>query len=112
MADDEVLEEEARRVIDALEALEQMDDPAAQARAISRVLRDQPDHTKKLKQIRQDYVRQQRAAKVSYRKIAEELGVAAGTVQDIERGYSGSGRDRKRKLGEQEGAPGGQQPPA
>ncbi|MBT2492354.1 hypothetical protein J7E96_28360 [Streptomyces sp. ISL-96] len=110
MAEEEALEEEARRVIDALEALEQMEDPAAQARAISRVLRDQPARTKKLKQIRQDYVRQQRAAKVSYRKIAQALGVSAGTVQDIERGYSGSGRDRKRKLGEQQGAP--DEPPA
>lgn len=101
MAEEEPLEEEARRVIDALKALEQMDDPAAQAHAISRVLREQPSSTKRLKQIRQDYVRRQREAKVSYRQIAKALGVSAGTVQDIERGYSGSGRDRKAKLAAQ-----------
>ncbi|MEU8834862.1 hypothetical protein [Streptomyces sp900116325] len=92
-------------MIDALTDLENMDDPAAQARAISRVLRDQPARTQKLKKIRQDYVRSQREAKVSYRKIAAELGVSAGTVQDIERGYSGSGSDRKKKLKEKADTP-------
>jgi DNA-directed RNA polymerase specialized sigma24 family protein len=99
MAEDETVEEEAQRVFEALDDLERMSDPAAQARAISRFLREQPQRTQKFKEIRRAYVLQRRAENVSYRKIAAELGVAAGTVQDIERGYSGSGKDRPRKRG-------------
>ncbi|WP_432001574.1 helix-turn-helix domain-containing protein [Streptomyces sioyaensis] len=96
----EEVEEEARRVLEALDVLEAMDDAAAQARAISRVLREQPGRYRRLKNIRREYVLQQRAANVSYRKIAAQLGVSSGTVQDIERGYSGSGRDRPKAVRE------------
>jgi hypothetical protein len=34
---------------------------------------------------------------VSYRRIAAALGVGLATVQDIERGYTGSGKNRPRK---------------
>ncbi|MFG2404221.1 hypothetical protein ACGFR8_07755 [Streptomyces brevispora] len=94
MAEEVAFEEEAQRVFDALDGLAAMDDPAAQARAISRVLKEQPKRNQQLKAIRRNYVLDQRAAKVPYRTIATQLGVSAGTVQDIERGYSGSGRDR------------------
>lgn len=102
MAGEEAVEE-ARRVFEALDALAAMSDPAARARAISQVLREQPDRNKKLKELRRAHVLQRRAENMSYRKIAAELGVSAGTVQDIERGYSGSGRDRPRKKTEKEG---------
>ncbi|MGW1353026.1 helix-turn-helix domain-containing protein [Streptomyces sp. NPDC002409] len=94
MTEEEAVQEEALRVIDALDELVAMTDPAAQARAISQVLRRQPASTKVLKEIRRQYVLQQRAEGVSYRKIAAEMGVSLATVQDVERGYSGSGRDR------------------
>lgn len=92
----EEAEEEARRVLEALDALEAMEDPEARARAISQVLREQPARSQRLKSIRRAYVLQQRAAKVSYRKISAKIEVSPSTVQDIERGYSGSGRDRPR----------------
>ncbi|GGW99773.1 helix-turn-helix domain-containing protein [Streptomyces chryseus] len=97
MAEEKAVEEEARRVLTAFNDLVEMTDEAAQARAISQVLRDQPANTQRLKAIRRAYVLRRRAENISYRKIAAELGVSAGTVQDIERGYSGSGRDRPRK---------------
>lgn len=98
MADEEAGAKEAGRVLDALEALERMEDPAEQARAISAVLREQPGSVRKLKAIRRQYVLDQRAKKTSYRKIAAQLNVSLATVQDIERGYSGSGRDRPRSV--------------
>ncbi|MEW2068421.1 hypothetical protein [Streptomyces sp. NPDC007346] len=94
MAEEEAFEEEAQRVFDALDGLVAMEDPAAQARAISRILKEQPKRNQQLKAIRRTFVLDQRAAKVPYRTIATQLGVSSGTVQDIERGYSGSGSDR------------------
>jgi DNA-directed RNA polymerase specialized sigma24 family protein len=88
--------EEARRVTDALRAIEQMDDPARQARAITEVLKAQSDSAPTMKETRRTWVLGQRAKKVTYREIAETLGVSIGTVQDIERGYSGSGKNRPR----------------
>ena len=89
--------EEAQRVFDALDAIEAMEDPVARARAISRLLKDQTQRTKRLKEQRREVVLELRRRKVTYREIATTLGVSMGTVQDIERGYSGSGRDRPRK---------------
>lgn len=99
MAEEEPIEEEAQRVVEALDAVEAMTDPLARARVISRVLKLQAERNKRLKEQRRQVVLELRSQNVSYRKIAAALGVAAGTVQDIERGYSGSGRDRPRKGG-------------
>ncbi|MEU7092965.1 hypothetical protein [Kitasatospora aureofaciens] len=96
MAEERATEGEAQRVMDAVEVLKQMTDPQAQARAITQVLQAQPQAVKDLKAIRRQYVLAQRAAKVSFRAIAADLGVSVGVVQDIVRGYSGSGRDRPR----------------
>ncbi|WP_381792889.1 helix-turn-helix domain-containing protein [Streptomyces niveus] len=80
----------------ALDALKAMEDEEARARQISTVLREQQPRLKELSELRRTYVLGQRAKKVPYRKIATAIGVSASTVQDIERGYSGSGRDRPR----------------
>jgi DNA-directed RNA polymerase specialized sigma24 family protein len=87
---------EAWRVLEAVRAVEDMEDPARRARAISEVLRAQAESGPKLKAMRREWVLGQRAAKVTYREIAEALGVSIATVQDIERGYSGSGKNRPR----------------
>ena len=97
MAEKESIEEEAQRVFDALDAVEAMTDPLARARVISSLLKDLTERNKRLKEQRREVVLNLREQKVSYRKIATALGVSAGTVQDIERGYSGSGRNRPRK---------------
>lgn len=92
--------EEARQVIEAMNAVDAITDPEQRARAISEVLADQTARAKKWREDRRRFVLEQRAQKpkpVPYRKIAEMLGVSLRTVQDIEAGYAGSGRDRPRK---------------
>ncbi|GAA2694400.1 hypothetical protein GCM10010400_69970 [Streptomyces aculeolatus] len=100
--------EEAQRVIDAMNAVEAMPDPQERAKAISEVLAHQTARSKEWRKLRRDFVLGLRAQKpaVSYRKIAAMLGVSLGTVQDIERGYSGSGKNRPRK-GEETPLPAG-----
>ncbi|GFH36610.1 hypothetical protein [Streptomyces pacificus] len=88
--------EEAQRVIDAMDAVEAMTDPQERARAIGEVMADQAKRGKRWRELRRQVVLDMRAQDppVSYRKIASALGVALATVQDIERGYTGSGKDR------------------
>ncbi|GAA4684685.1 helix-turn-helix domain-containing protein [Streptomyces youssoufiensis] len=90
-------EEEVQRVTEALDAIERIEDPEARARAMSRVMVDQAKRTAAWKAERRELVLSLRRDKVPYRTIAARLGVSLGTVQDIERGYSGSGRNRPRK---------------
>lgn len=91
--------EEAQRVIDAMDAVEAIADPEVRARAIGEVLADQEARAKRWRQQRREVVLEMRAQDppVSYRKIAARLGVSLRTVQDIEAGYSGSGKNRPRK---------------
>jgi hypothetical protein len=90
--------EEAQRVIDALNAVEAMTDPEERAKAIGEVMADQAERGKRWREMRRKVVLEMRAQNppVPYRKIADTLGVGLATVQDIERGYTGSGRDRPR----------------
>lgn len=93
--------EEAQRVIDAMNAVEAMPDPVERAKVIGEVMADQADRGKRWREMRREVVLEMRAQDppVSYRKIAAALGIGLATVQDIERGYTGSGRDRPRKGG-------------
>jgi DNA-binding transcriptional regulator YiaG len=95
--------EEAQRVIDAMDAVEAIPDPEARAKAISEVLADQAERAKRWREDRRKVVLNMRAQQppVSYRKIAALLGVSLRTVQDIEEGYTGSGKDRPRKKSEE-----------
>jgi DNA-binding transcriptional regulator YiaG len=97
--------EEAQRVIDAMDAVEAIADPEVRAKAIGEVLADQEARAKRWRQQRREVVLEMRAQDppVSYRKIAARLGVSLRTVQDIEAGYSGSGKNRPRKADAQDG---------
>jgi transcriptional regulator with XRE-family HTH domain len=90
--------EEAQRVIDAMDAVEAMTDPRERAKAIGEVMADQAERGKRWRELRRQVVLDMRAEDppVSYRKIAAALGVSLATVQDIERGYTGSGKSRPR----------------
>lgn len=90
--------EEAQRVIDAMNAVEAIADPEVRARAISEVLAHQADRGAEWRKMRRQVVLDLRAQTppVSYRKIAKMLGIGLATVQDIETGYTGSGRNRPR----------------
>ncbi|WP_327162080.1 hypothetical protein [Streptomyces zaomyceticus] len=87
MAEDPI-EEEAQRVFEALDSVEAMPDPLERARVIGRLLKDQAERSKRFTEYRRAVVLELRAQTppVPYRRIATELGVSLGTVQDIERG--------------------------
>lgn len=86
MAEDEEADIAVRRALSALDAVEAIPDPIAQVRAIGQLLKDQTERNRRFYQRRRELVLALRAERVSYRKIAAELGVSLGTVQDIERG--------------------------
>ncbi|WP_328427856.1 hypothetical protein [Streptomyces sp. NBC_00443] len=90
-------------MIDAIEALKAIEDETLRARAISEFLRVSGPKIKELSDLRRDYVRGQRRQSVPHRTIAKNIGVSSSTVQDIERGYSGSGKSRPRKVKDDDG---------
>lgn len=75
-------------MLEALNAVETMSDPLERARVIGRLLKDQAERNKRFTEYRRQVVLELRAQTppVPYRRIAAELGVSLGTVQDIERG--------------------------
>ncbi|MFE1205668.1 sigma factor-like helix-turn-helix DNA-binding protein [Streptomyces sp. NPDC058762] len=95
MADD--ITEEARQVIDALKHVEAIDDPVERAVAISQVLKDYKDRAPKLRDMQREAVLLLRAQEVSYRKIADRLGISLGAVQNIERGHGSAWGTKPRK---------------
>lgn len=95
--------EEAQRVIDAMNAVEAMTDPLERAKAIGEVMADQTKRGKRWREMRRKVVLDMRAQTppVPYRKIADALGIGLATVQDIETGYTGSGKNRPRAKAEE-----------
>ncbi|MFI5687864.1 helix-turn-helix domain-containing protein [Streptomyces sp. NPDC051636] len=81
--------EEVQRVVDAMNAVRAIEDPARRARAISELLKAQTEKEPELREERREIVLKMREEKVSFRKIAAALDVSLGTVQDIVRGHSG-----------------------
>lgn len=90
-------EEEVQRVSDALDAIERIEDPEARVRAMSKAMAQQVERQRAWKEQRRDVVQRLRGEGVTYRGIADRLGMSLATVQDILRGYSGSGTHRPRK---------------
>ncbi|NJP73387.1 hypothetical protein [Streptomyces sp. C1-2] len=89
MADHPDDEREVRIVLEAVDSLEALDDPAERARKAGRLLAELPDQQARLRRIRQAAIAAMRADDVSYRKIAEQLGISLARVQQIERGERG-----------------------
>jgi hypothetical protein len=89
-------EEEVRLVLDVVESLEHIEDPAERALRAGGLLAVWPSQHTRLREIRQAAVVALRAQDVSYRKIAKLLGVSLARVQQIEAGERG----RKPKAGE------------
>jgi hypothetical protein len=89
--------EEAQRVFDAIDALKEIADPAERARALGEVLKALPGQNKSLKEARQEAVQELLARPgASLRTVGADLDVSFSTVQDIVKGYSGSGKNRPR----------------
>ncbi|MFE5628457.1 RNA polymerase subunit sigma-70 [Streptomyces sp. NPDC056543] len=89
------MSEEAQRVFEAIDALEEIADPSERAKALGEVLKALPGRNKALKEARQRAVAELMARPdASLRSVGAELGVSFSTVQDIVKGYSGSGSKR------------------
>jgi DNA-directed RNA polymerase specialized sigma24 family protein len=86
MAEDDVTEE-ARRVIDALDQVGEMEDPIERAVAASEVLADYKERAPQLRELQRQAIEVMRSQGVSYRKIAARLKLSLGAVQNIERGH-------------------------
>lgn len=89
--------EEARRVAAAMAAVEEIEEPERRARAIGEVSAIHAEFNTRWREMRRATVLGLRSEGVSYRKIATILGVSLGTVQDIERGHSGSWGTKSRR---------------
>lgn len=96
------MSEEAQRVSDALDAVESIADPSERVRAMSAVMAAQAARNKQWQAERQLRVVALRDEGLSLRKIAAEVGVSLGTVQDILRGYTRSWSERPKKSSEAE----------
>lgn len=90
-------EEEVRRVAEALELIDKIEDPEERVRAMSRAMALQVERNKAWTKERRELVFKLRGEGVSYRKIAARAGCSLSIVQDILRGYTGSGTHRPRK---------------
>jgi DNA-binding transcriptional regulator YiaG/predicted GIY-YIG superfamily endonuclease len=91
------LSSEAQRVAAAMTAVEEIEDPEHRARVIGEVSTIYSEFSSRGREMRRATVVRLRGEGVSYRKIATILGVSLGTVQDIERGHSGSWGTKPRR---------------
>ncbi|MEU6513665.1 helix-turn-helix domain-containing protein [Streptomyces sp. NPDC046978] len=88
-------DEEVRRVSDALDAVDAIADPEERARAQSAVMAETRERGKRWSEERSALVqRLKNEENESIRGIARRLGISPSTVQDILRGYKGSGQRR------------------
>jgi FixJ family two-component response regulator len=83
------MEKEVQRVLDALAGLAEIEDPKTRALAAARVLKEWPEHSKALREVRRQAVLELLVPDdASVRKVAKDLGVSPSTVQDIASGHS------------------------
>lgn len=87
--------EEVLRFLDAIKALEQIDDDAACAKAITDVLQDWPNSHARLREIRQARVQRLREQGKTWQEIGDALGIHFTRAQQISKGLRGSKRPKK-----------------
>ncbi|HEX9755730.1 MAG TPA: hypothetical protein VGA42_08475 [Gemmatimonadales bacterium] len=76
-------------MFDALAGLADIEDPKVRALAAARVLKEWPDRSKALREIRRQAVLELLAPEgATFRGVAKELGVKPSTLQDIASEYS------------------------
>jgi DNA invertase Pin-like site-specific DNA recombinase len=90
-------EEEVRQVTDALEAVERIPDLEERVRTKSQIMADQVKRNRAWAQERKELIERLHGEGHSYRAIADRLGIKLSTVQDVFRGYTGSGTTRPKK---------------
>jgi DNA-directed RNA polymerase sigma subunit (sigma70/sigma32) len=87
--------EEVLRFVDAIKALEEIDDDAACAKAITDVLQNWPESHARLREIRQQRVLRMRNQGKTWQEIGDALGIHFTRAQQISKGLRGSKRPKK-----------------
>lgn len=90
------IDEKVRQVFDLFNAVDTIADPEARSRAQIRTAAEVRERSAKWNAERAELAQQMQADGESVRGIAKRLGIKPGTVQDLLRGYKGSGRNRPR----------------
>ena len=80
----------------AIEALRSEADPAVRGKEASDLLQAWSDQQPGLRELRREAVIAMRGQKVSYRKIAQTLGVSVARVQQIESGETTHSRTKRK----------------
>ncbi|WP_232246443.1 hypothetical protein [Kitasatospora mediocidica] len=81
--------------MDAIQALEEITDDAACAKAITDVLQDWPNSHARLREIRQVRVQRMRDQGKTWQEIGDVLGIHFTRAQQISKGIRGSKRPKK-----------------
>lgn len=95
--------EEVQRVFDAINDVEGIADPEARSRARAQITAKTRELSAKWQAERGELAHQMDADGESVRGIAKRLGIKPSTVQDLLRGYKGSGQNRPRTEGASDG---------
>jgi DNA-directed RNA polymerase sigma subunit (sigma70/sigma32) len=86
---------EVSRFLEAVKALEGIEDDAACAAAITKVLKDWPESHARLREIRQQRVLNLREQGKTWQEIGDALGIHFTRAQQIAKGLRGSKRPTK-----------------
>lgn len=81
-------------MFDALDDVERIADPEARSRARAQITAETRERSTQWNAERAELARRLKAEGESVRGIAKRLGIQPGTVQDLLRGYKGSGKYR------------------
>jgi DNA-directed RNA polymerase sigma subunit (sigma70/sigma32) len=81
--------------LDAIKALEEIEDDEACARAITDVLKGWPDSHARLREIRQERVLRMKGQGKTWQEIGDALGIHFTRAQQIAKGLRGSNRPKK-----------------
>lgn len=89
--------EEVRRLVEAIEAFEAIEDDEACAAAVTQALGQWPDHHSKLRELRQKRVQSLKAQGKTWEEIGKLLGgISAARAQQIGAGLRGAKRPPKK----------------
>ncbi|WP_282204516.1 helix-turn-helix domain-containing protein [Kitasatospora fiedleri] len=90
-------DEEVQQVTEALDVVERIEDLEQRVRVKSRIMADQVRRNRVWAEERKQLIQQLHEGGLSYREIAARLEIKLSTVQDVFRGYTGSGTARPKK---------------
>ncbi|MDT0381404.1 sigma factor-like helix-turn-helix DNA-binding protein [Streptomyces sp. DSM 42041] len=85
--------EEVQRVLDAVDGVAEADSPTARAKQLTHLLDAVPE---RIRQARQQAVREMHESGMTYREIAAELDISFGRVRQILEGVNAPRKPRKK----------------